>query len=376
MSRRKNNEGTIKRRVDGRWEAQVTLPDGKRKSFYGSKERDVLQKIRQVQRDIDAGLPIVEDKQTIAQYLTSWLDTIKLRLKPSSHRRYTDMVFLHIVPNIGTIPLTKLAPQRVQQLYTSLVKGGMSPSSVQLLHVILHRALKDALRLDLLQRNVTEMVHVPRREHHEMVTLSEEQVRQLLTAAQGHRFEALYVLAVSTGLRRGELLGLRWDDVDLDRAFLVVRRSVQREENQFVLADTKTTGSRRRVAISHGAVQTLRAHRQRQFDERRLDEAWNDTYGLVFPNALGKIMKPSYVSDVLFSRLLTKAGLPHMRFHDLRHTAATLLLGRGINPKVVSEMLGHSQISITLDIYSHVTPHMQEAAAQVMDEVFKEKNEE
>jgi integrase len=280
------------------------------------------------------------------------------------------MVFLHIVPNIGTVLLAKLTSQQVQQLYTALVKSGLSSMSVRLLHGVLHRAFKDALRLGLVQRNVTEMVRIPRRTYREMRILSEEQVRQFLAAAHGERFEALFVLAVSTGMRRGELLGLLWEDINFDRAFLVVRRSVQREGSRVVIADTKTVHSRRRIALSCGAVEALRAHRERQEHEKqRLGEAWNTTYDLVFPNESGRLMMPGYVSYDLFSRVLEKAGLSHIRFHDLRHTAATLLLVQGINPKEVSEMLGHSRISITLDVYSHVTPHMQEMAAQAMDEV-------
>jgi integrase len=168
------------------------------------------------------------------------------------------------------------------------------------MHVILHRALKDALRLGLVQRNVTEVVHAPRREHHEMVTLSEAYVRRFLAEVKGNRFEALFVVALSTGLRRGELLGLKWEDIDLDRAFLVVRRSAQREDSHFLMADTKTTGSRRRMALSRGAVKALRAHHERQLQEQvRLGDAWEREFDLVFPNEIGKLMKPTYISHVL-----------------------------------------------------------------------------
>jgi integrase len=237
---------------------------------------------------------------------------------------------------------------------------------------MLHRALKDALRLGLVQRNVTEMVNVPRREHREMSTLSEEQSRWFLDTVVGDRFEAHYVLALTTGMRQGELLALRWQDVDLERATLQVRLNVQEAGGKCILAEPKTPYSRRSIALSQLVVGALRAHRVLQNEERlALGPVWNTSFDLVFPNTIGGIMIPDNLAKRSFKRFLAKAGLPDMRFHDLRHTAATLLLSRGINPKVVSEMLGHADISITLRVYAHVTPHMQQAAADVMDALFK-----
>jgi len=368
--KRGNNEGSIRKRADGRFEARITLENGKRKSIYKDTRQEVAQVMNQAHHDITEGLPIVEERQRLEQYLTIWLETVRYKLKDTSFQRYHQQIHLHILPTLGRVVLAKLTAQQVQSFYASLLKKGLSTTTVQHLHTIFHSALKDAVRLGLLQRNVTDLVHVPRRAHHEMVTLSEIDVRRFLIAAKGDRYEALYVLAISTGIRLGELLGLRWEDVNFEQAYLVIRGSVQRVENHFTIANPKTSHSRRRIALSRNVATALKEHLVRQEEEKQVfGIGWDSTYNLVFPNSLGKIMKPSNLSQGYFQRVLKKAGLSHIRFHDLRHTAATLLLGRGVNPKVVSEMLGHSQISITLDVYSHITPHMQEGAALVMDNV-------
>jgi integrase len=282
-------------------------------------------------------------------------------------KRNGEYVHLHLIPRLGKIPLSKLRPQHVQALYSTKLEEGLSPTTVRHLHAALHRALDSALRLGLVQRNVSEMVDPPRMHHREMTALSAEQARALLNAAAGNRLEALYVLALTTGMRQGELLALKWRDIDLNEGTLQVRASLQRTRGGFVFAEPKTSRSRRHLALPIVAIEALRKHRARQAEESlRLGEMWEDL-DLVFPNTLGRPLDGINLLKYWFFPLLKKAGLPRMRFHDLRHTAATLLLSRGINPKVVSEVLGHAQVSITLDVYSHVTPHMQQMAAKAMD---------
>jgi integrase len=233
---------------------------------------------------------------------------------------------------------------------------------------VLHRALDAALRLGLVQRNVCDIVEVPRMRHYEMTTLTEEQAQRLLHAAKGERLEALYVLALATGMRQGELLALTWRNVDLKRASLHVHSTLHVTRDRYVFAEPKTRFSRRTIALSPIAVNALRAHRVRQVEERhRAGQAWEDL-DLVFPNSVGSPIDGINLLKYWFYPLLLRAGLSRMRFHDLRHTAATLLLGRGVNPKIVSEMLGHSHVSVTLGIYSHVLPHMQREAAKAMNE--------
>jgi integrase len=283
---------------------------------------------------------------------------------------------VHLVQGLGRIPLAKLTPQHVQLFYSRKLAEGLSTSTVHHIHGTFHRALKDAMLMGLVQRNVTEMVRAPRRGSREMIALTEQQAKHLMSLVEGDRFEALYVLALTTGMREGELLGLRWQDVDVDRATLQVRLNVQEADGKFVIAETKTAYSRRNIALTKTAIEALRRHRIRQNAERlALGAAWNGSYDLIFPNTIGGIMIPDNLVKRSFKPLLAKADLPDMRFHDLRHTAATLLLSRGVNPKVVSEMLGHADISITLCIYAHVTPNMQQAAVAVMDSLFGEKED-
>lgn len=368
-TKRGNSEGSIKRRSDGRWEARITLEDGRRKSFYGKTRQEAARLLAAALRDRDTGLPPVAGRETVGQYLDSWLETSKHTIKPRTWKRYVEYVRLHMIPKLGKIPLSKLTPQQVQLLYAEKLEEGLSTTTVHHLHAVLHRAIHAAVRLGLVQRNVCDMVDPPRMRRNEMAVLSPEQVRALLEAAAGERLEALYVLAVSTGMRQGELLALKWREVDLDGASLQVRATLQYTSEGFVFADPKTEHSRRRVTLPAMAVEALRHHRVRQLAERlQLGDAWTDL-DLVFPNAVGKPIDGINLLKYWFFPLLKKAGLPRIRFHDLRHTAATLLMARGINPKIVSEMLGHSHVSITLGLYGHVTPTMQQQAADAMDAV-------
>jgi len=214
------------------------------------------------------------------------------------------------------------------------------------------------------------MVDPPRMRYHEMATLTEEQARTFLDAAVGDRLEALYRLALTTGMRQGELLALKWRDIDLDGASLQVRATLQNTGGEYRIIEPKTQSSRRRIALPVTAVEALRSHLTRQSEERRrAGKAWEDN-DLVFPNTVGRPLDGLNLMKYWFLPLLKRADLPRIRFHDLRHTAATLLLGQGINVKVISEMLGHADVSITLRVYAHVMPHMQQQAADAMDATF------
>jgi integrase len=243
------------------------------------------------------------------------------------------------------------------------------------MHGVLHQALDYTRRHKLVVFNVAEDVESFPDAKHEMRALSEEEARRLLEAAGGDRFEALYVVAVTTGLREGELLGLRWKDVDLDRAKLTVMMNAQYAADadgvyHLILDAPKNSSSNNTIGLSYTAVEALRRHKVVQAKERlALGPVWED-HDLVFSNTLGGIMRATRLSQTLFPRLLKKAGLPKIRFHDLRHTAATLAIARGVPIKTVSEMLRHADIAITLRVYAHVTPHMQQQALDVMDDIF------
>ena len=245
--RRGNNEGTITKRSDGRWEARVSLEGGRRKSFYGKTRMEVQRKLAQAHSDMNRGLPIVGERQTVSQYFESWLASARYRLKATTFKRYRINLRHHILPALGHVALSRLTPQQVQALYTKKFAVGYSASTVANIHTVLHSGLKEAVRLGLVQRNVADLVQKPRRRRTKMQTLSEEQVRIFLKAIKGKRFETLYILALSTGMREGELLGLRWEDVDLERGFLQVKVSLQESDGpeRRIQDEPKTPHSRR-----------------------------------------------------------------------------------------------------------------------------------
>lgn len=368
--RRGNQEGSITQLSDGRWQARVMLENGKRKAFYGKTRAEVQVKLTAALRDRDRGLPVgLGERQTVATYLTVWLETIKPTVRHRTWKGYAELMNRHVVPMLGKVSLAKLTAQQVQHLYSAKLETGLSSTTVHHLHAVLHRALKQAERLGLVARNVCNLVDVPRMAEHEMRVLDRDQVRRLLDAVQGERLAALYMLVITTGMRQGELLALRWRDVDLDRRTVAVSATLQRTKvDGYILTSPKTRQSRRQISLTLGACDALRAHRSHQAQERlALGPAWEGSHDLVFTDPVGRPLSGIQLTRANFYPLLDRAGLPRIRFHDLRHTAATLLLGRGVNPKIVSEMLGHATIAITLDTYSHVLPDMQQQAAAAME---------
>jgi len=369
MGKRGNGEGGITHLSDGRWQARITLEGGRRKAFYGATRAEAAAKLTAALRDRDKGLPIVAEKQTIENYLVNWLVSVKPAIRPRTWQRYGELLTLHVVPTLGKTTLVRLTAQQVQALYGYKLGEGLSRTTAHHLHAVLHRALAQAERLGLVARNVCDLVEAPRMAEREMQVLARGQVRHLLDMANNDRLAALYVLAVSTGMRQGELLALRWRDVDFATGSVQVRATVQRtREYGLTLAPPKTKQSRRRIKLGTVALEALRTHRTRQVEERlQSGPAWDGRLDLVFANEIGRPIEAQNLVRRSFYPLLQRAALPRIRFHDLRHTAATLLLSSGINPKIVSEMLGHASITITLGIYSHVLPEMQAQAAAAMD---------
>jgi integrase len=308
------------------------------------------------------------DHQPLGPYLERWLeDAVRDTVKRPTLENYAYIVRRHLAPELGRTKLKDLGPDRIRRLYRVKLDSGLSARTVQLVHTVLNKALKQAVLDGVLPRNVCETVRAPRSAKREMRVLDTAQARALLEAAKGDRLEALYVLAVSAGLREGELLGLRWEDVDLARGVVRVRRQLTRTKDGLSFTAPKR-GRSRGVRITQGAVATLKEHRRRQNEERlRLGVLWQDT-DLVFASTVGTPVDVGNLTYRSFRPLLERAGLSRIRVHDLRHTAATLLLGKGVHPKIVQEMLGHATITQTMDTYSHVLPDMQDGAVAAMQD--------
>ena len=368
MGKRAHGEGSIFQRKDGRWCASLRLDSGKRKAYYGKTQKDVQGKLRAAQRTIDDGLPLSSDRQRVGAFLDRWLcDVAEPTVRPSTYTRYREILLGHVAPTLGQRPLAKLTPQDLSALYTSKLREGLAPRTVGHIHRVLHRALRDALRWGLVARNVCDAVSPPKVPRAEMQVLTPEQARDLLAAAAGDPLEALYVLAITTGMRQGELIGLKWQDFDAGR--LTVHRTVRHMIGLgAVEGEPKSARGRRSLRLTPMAISALKLHRARQTEQRLRAVFWDDL-GLIFTNEVGRHLSPQNLTRRSFQPLLQRAGLPTVRFHELRHTAATLMLLQGVNVKVVSEMMGHSNIAITLDVYSHVLPTMQADAADKMEKL-------
>lgn len=313
-------------------------------------------------------LPIIRDeRESLAQYLPSWLAMIKPTVRPSSWQRYEELCRLHVLPTLGTTPLTRLTVQHLNALYAAKLADGLTPRIVRYIHATLHKALHDAQAMSLVQRNVADLATAPRPRRAEMQTFTPEQTRRFLEQAHGDRLEALYALAITCGMRLGELLALRWSDVDLDHGYLIAQRSLRRSKGTWIYTEPKTVHGRRKLILTGIACEALHLHRARQATERlALGPIWNNSE-LVFTNEVGQPLPGTTIYRERFLPLCHHAGVPTIRFHDLRHTAATLLLLQGVNAKVVSEMLGHASVTITLNLYAHVLPDMQKDAAAALD---------
>lgn len=369
--KRGNGEGSITRRDDGRWMGRYTVhtvAGAKRKTLYGRTRAEVSSKLSKALADRDGGLVFDAGSLTVGEYLDRWLkDSVKDTVRPSTYERHEGIIRIHLKPALGRIKLKALTPAHVQGFYRGRLDSGLSPATVNKIHVILHKALSQAVKWSLVPRNVTEAVQAPRPAPEEMSPLDKDQTLALLSAASEDRLEALYVLAVSTGMRQGELLGLSWKDVDLERGIISVRRTLTRTGSRLGLGEPKTKNSRRMVQLTKIATVALRTHRKRQMKERLAYAGlWKD-HDLVFATQTGTLINPTNLIKRSFRPLLEKADLPKIRFHDLRHTAATLLFAQDIHPKYVQELLGHANIGITLDTYSHMLPGMGNHAARAME---------
>jgi integrase len=338
----------------------------RRKRITARTKREVETQVAELIHKAETGFTAA-GKLTVREFFDRWLESAAPTLRPATARRYRDVARLHIVGVIGNLRLAKLTPGDVQRLYADRLAAGLSPTSVHHIHAILHRALDQAVRWGLLMRNVTDAVDPPRRSSPEMRAWDARQVAAVMAAGASDDLEALWRLAVFSGMRRGEILGLRWADVDLEGGELAVRRTLSRgATSRLEVGEPKTAAGRRRVSLSPSVVESLRRHRVRQLAQRLAAGPAYVDHDLVFATESGSVIHPNALS-LRFRKLIARAGVPAIRFHDLRHTNATIDLATGTHPKVVQERLGHASISETLDRYSHLTPNMQREAADRLD---------
>jgi integrase len=368
--RRGNNEGSIYRRKDGYWVGQYgvqTAEGTKTRYMYGKRREDVREKLTKAIADRDGGLVYDAGNITVGEYLDRWLtDSVRDTVRQRTWERYEQFVRVHLTPALGKIKLAKLTPAHVRGLYRDKLNSGLAPRTVLHIHRAFSKALKQAAADGLIPRNPAAPVKPPQPRGEEIRPLSREQVRVLFEAASGDRLEALYIVAVTAGLRRGELQGLKWDDLDLEAGMLQVRRTCSEPKGGHIFEAPKS-GKGRHIRLTQSAVAALRMHRRRQLEERMYKaDLWQEQ-GLVFPSTVGTPLWGGNLNRA-FKAMLQRAGLPKStRFHDLRHTCATLLLKQGVNPKFVQDLLGHADISLTLNVYSHVLPDMGDATADAME---------
>ena len=375
--RRANGEGNIRKRKDGRWEGRYTAgrnpATGKAiyKNVLGKTQAEVKEKLKKAIEEAK-GLDVAKgQKYTVGQWMDVWYEYYaQIKVRPSSHKTYEGYIKNHIKPSIGNIPLTKLTTLDLQRLYQKLLTEGrvdrleaknqpkgLSPKTVRNINQVISSAMQLAIQQHLISHDPTDGCALPKTEHREMQTLSAAQLTAFLLEAKHSGVFEMYYIELATGLRRGELLGLKWEDIDFSTQTLRVRRQVGRINGEVREAPLKTKNAYRTISLGTDAVGILKQQREKQ-----------PSSAYVFPGPTGGPIAPDSVLHMLH-RVLDRADLPEIRFHDLRHTFATLALQNGVDVKTVSGMLGHFSAGFTLDTYAHVTTAAQKKAAETMGEV-------
>ncbi|MEE1928017.1 tyrosine-type recombinase/integrase [Streptomyces sp. TRM 70351] len=392
---RANGEGTIYQRKDGRWEAAgyVLAADGSRKRVrvYGSTRREAADKLVEKIANSNRGLPVATADSTVGDYLAYWLGSVAIHgLRENTHTRYAACVRLHLIPGLGTKKVARLTAKEVRTFLDRLrttcqcctqgldaerkaccavgdcCQKQLSPSTVTYVHSVLKSALEHAVREDELPRNVARNVKTTAPRPRRFRPLTAAEARRFLDAARADRLHALYELALRTGLRKGELLGLHWEDLDLTTGTASIRRSLQRTRTGGLThLPTKTRASERRIALPTECIHSLKKHQEQQDKERETaGPDWRDN-SLVFTTPTGRPLDPANLTR-RFRSFLNRAGLRRIRFHDLRHSTATLLLEQGVDLVVIKELLGHAHIGVTAGVYAHVRLRLQRQAINAL----------
>lgn len=379
MARRDYGDGSLyQRKSDGRWTGSFRMPDGSRKSVYAPKDNNKKEVARALLKDAqkkaERGELVASSKQKLLEYLEYWLSIKKLEIKESTYPHYRAYLYTQVIPVLGKVPLQKLTTAQIQGCINKMVIKKMKPGTIRLVYAILKTALNDAVEWQMVGTNPCKGVVLPRKEDEELEVLSPDDAQALLAAARGTDLECLITLALATGLRRGELLGLKWSDVDFEKGYLRIQRTlIYINGVGYKEVSPKTKAGRRTITLTGFALLALKEHRKKQREARLLALVWEDK-DLICPDVRGNYL-PFMTLQKHFKLLLNQTGLPDMPFHRLRHSCATLLLKMKVPPKVVQEILGHSSITITMNVYGHVIPGMQEDAMQEYDNLLSPDDE-
>lgn len=375
--------GHIVKRYKGSYSIVLNLgtdpATGKRKqqwiSVKGTK-KEAEKRLAEMLHQLDTGMFMKPGKITLADYLKQWLkDYCWPNLAPRTAEGYESIVHCHLIPSLGQIPLTQLKPEHLQHVYSDKLAAGLSHRTVRYIHVTLHKALQDAVRLGIIVRNPADAVKPPKVQRQEIRTMSESDIHIFLEFAKSTPYYALFYTALFTGMRRSELLAIRWSDVDLILCQLSVTRALHHlQDGSLIFRQPKTAKGRRLISLSPSTTILLREHREQQEEMRQALGSKLTEDDLVFCHVDGKPLLPNSVSHA-WTKLASRTGLKGIRLHDARHTHASLMLKQGIHPKIVQERLGHASIQITLDTYSHVTSGLQQAAANRFDDIVQGASE-
>ncbi len=373
-------KGHIRARGAGSWELKYDIGrdplTGRRVSKYATvhgAKRDAQRELRRLLKTVDDGMHSDPGRLTVADWLNQWLDEARYSVSPKTLERYREIVEKHLVPNLGALPLGKLQPMHIQNYYTKALasgrcdgKGGLAPQTVRHHDRVLNVALKRARSLRLIPGNPVDDVKRPMVERREVEVMEPDEAAALLRTADGTRLHTSIFLALGTGVRRGELLALRWSDIDTEKRTLTVNQSLEQTKDGLRFKAPKTKRSRRTIALSPSVVEVLQAHKVRQLEERVSLGLGRNQSGLVFTRHDGAPINPRNFSKE-FTRIVKRAGIRPVTFHGLRHTHLTNLLLAGVHPKIAIERAGHASIATTMDIYSHAVPGLQEDAAMRID---------
>ncbi|RJO64973.1 MAG: site-specific integrase [Candidatus Omnitrophota bacterium] len=367
MAKRGHGEGTIYKRADGKWRAQVSV-GGKRLSKTHTKRSVVAEWLRKTTGQIGMGLTYDQARVSLADHLQRWLAGVQGSLRASTYSHYKLLIDKYLIPSIGDALVKDLSPDLVQFCYDELTRAGVGAHTLIKMHAVLHEALRRAVETGLAARNPSDAARPPAAPAQEMKFWSETEANRFLMAARGNRLYALFYLAIVSGGRQMELCGLQWSDLDWTGGQLRIQRQLLRSGDE-IFGPQKTARAKRTISLGAGTLDVLRAHLALQARERRLAGSGWLEHGLIFTSTTGTPVHHKNLVDRYFKPLVQAAGVKPIRFHDLRHTAAAIMLSHGRPPIVVSRILGHARVSITLDIYGHLIPGLDAGVGDMMDEL-------